>query len=83
VSGEITDRLYAAARTGTTPEETTRAVCREISAWLAEEAVLFTARAGTTRRGLRQLSNGDQAHRDVIDQMADVLSRVGDERWPA
>jgi hypothetical protein len=80
VSGEITDRLYAAARTGTTPEETTRAVCRELSAWLAEEAVLFTARAGTTRR---ELSNGDRAHRDVIDQMADVLGRVGDEYWPA
>ncbi|MCI0386186.1 hypothetical protein [Streptomyces sp. CNQ085] len=86
MNGELTHRLYVAAETagpGATRSEVVQAVCRELSAWLDEEATLYTATLTSSRRGVRQPSAGDHAHRGVVDQMADLLARVGDERMPS
>ncbi|HEX5205924.1 MAG TPA: hypothetical protein VFW27_38845 [Actinoplanes sp.] len=80
MSGDLTQRLYAAAETGTTPEAITRAVCREAARWLGEERTLFTAKRADSDGGLRP---GDDAHASVIAQIGDHLARVGDERHPS
>ena len=78
---DLTRRLYAAAEIGTTPEEITRAVCREAAAWLTEEAAMFAAR--TAPADGSGLKGGDCAHHSAIVQIADHLARVGDARIPA
>lgn len=83
MSDELTQRLYAAAREGVTPEEITRAVCREVADFLEEEAVLYSAKLTSSRRGIRTPDAGDIAHRGVIEQLADLMARVGDERLPS
>jgi hypothetical protein len=60
-----------------------QAVCRELGEWCEEEAVLYGARLTSSRRGIRTPSPGDQAHRDVIEQLAGYLARVGDSNLPA
>lgn len=79
----LTRRLYAAAEEGVTREEITRSVCREVARFLEEEAVLYGAKLTSARRGIRQPDAGDVAHRSVIEQMADLMARVGDERLPS
>ncbi|MFE9844658.1 hypothetical protein [Streptomyces goshikiensis] len=86
MQGDLTRRLHAAARAagaGATREEVADAVCREMSAWCEEEAVLYGARLTSSRRGIRTPSPGDRAHRGVIEQLADHLARVGDPNLPA
>ncbi len=80
---KLTQRLYTAAQEGATREEITRAVCREAARFLEEEAVLYTAKLTSSRRGIREPDVGDRAHRDVIEQLADLMARVGDERLPS
>ena len=80
---DLTRRLYTAAETGVTPEETTRAVCRELAARLEEAHALYGANLTSSRKGVRMPSPGDRAHLDVIAQLADHLGRVGDERMPS
>lgn len=85
MSAELTPRLYAAAEAagpGATRSEVAQAVCQELAGWLDEEATLYTAKL-TSRRGVREPSAGDRAHRGVIDQLADAMRRVGDERMPS
>jgi hypothetical protein len=81
--GDLTRRLYAAAEDGTTREEITRAVCRELAEFLSEEATLYGARLTSSRRGIRMPGEGDRAHMEVIEQMADLMTRVGDEKLPS
>jgi hypothetical protein len=76
MTGDLTRRLYTAAN-GATPEETARAVTREIARWLREEAALYAA------RNPGRLFGADDAHHSAIEQIADHLDRVGDERHPA
>ncbi|MDX3324738.1 hypothetical protein PV405_08665 [Streptomyces sp. ME02-6979-3A] len=86
MSGDLTRRVHAAAEKagpGATRAEVAEAVCHELAAWLNEEAVLYSAKLTSTRRGIREPNSGDLAHRDVIEQMGDHLSRVGDERMPS
>lgn len=85
-TGELTRRIHAAAQAaglGATRAEVAEAVCQELARFLDEEAVLYTAKLTSSRRGIRQPSPADLAHRSVIDQMADHLARVGDERMPS
>lgn len=81
--GDLTRRLYAAAEDGATPEEITRSVCRELSDYLAEEAALHGARLTSSRTEATKLSAADRAHLAAIEQMADLLTRIGDERLPS
>ncbi|MFH9108492.1 hypothetical protein ACH4LN_17750 [Streptomyces albus] len=86
MSGGLTRRVYAAAKAagpGATRAEVAEAVCRELAAWLNEEAVLYSAKLTSSRRGIREPNSGDLAHRDVIEQIGDHLARVGDERMPS
>ncbi|MGW7247714.1 hypothetical protein [Streptomyces decoyicus] len=86
MSGYLTRRLDAAAETagpGATRREIVEAVCGELGDWLSEEAVLYSAKLTSARRGIRQPNVSDRAHRDVIEQLADLLARVGDERLPS
>ena len=76
---DIARRLVAAADHGTTPEETVRAVCRELGDWLDEEATLYTAKLTSARRGPRNPSPTERAHRSAIDQLADLLRSIGRE----
>ncbi|SFD14050.1 hypothetical protein [Streptomyces aidingensis] len=76
-------RLYAAARTGTTPEEITRAVCRELADYLDEEHALYAATLTSSRNGARDPGPGDHAHLGAITQAAELMRRVGDERMPS
>lgn len=83
---ELTRRVYVAAEAagpGATRAEVAEAVCREVAAWLDEEAVLYSAKLTSSRRGIREPSTGDLAHRDVIEQIGDHLARVGDKRMPS
>jgi hypothetical protein len=86
VQGDLTRRVYAAARdagAGATREEVTQAICGELAAWCEEEAALYGAKLTSSRRGIRTPSPGDRAHREVIEQLADLLARVGDSTLPA
>lgn len=86
MQGDLTQRVHAAARaagSGATREEVADAVCRELSAWCEEEAVLYGAKLTSSRRGIRTPGPGDRAHREVIEQLADHLGRVGDTNLPA
>lgn len=86
MGGDLTRRLYAAADAAgpaATRAEVVEAVCGELGNWLGEEAVLYGAKLTSSRRGIREPDVGDRAHRDVIEQLADVLARVGDERLPS
>jgi hypothetical protein len=81
VSADLTRRVYQAAEKATTAEETAQAVCREVAAWLTEEATIFAARhAPQDGSGLK---GGDWAHASVLEQIVSHLSRVGDERHPS
>jgi hypothetical protein len=81
VRGELTRRVYEAAQRGATPEETARAVCREVAVWLAEDAAIFSAMRAPQDGG--QMKGGDYAHVSVIQQIADCLDRVGDGGFPS
>ncbi|MCX5407529.1 hypothetical protein OHA37_27150 [Streptomyces sp. NBC_00335] len=86
MQGDLTQRIYRAAHAagpGATREEVAQAVCLELSAWCEEEAALYGAKLTSSRRGIRAPSPGDRAHREVIEQLADHLARVGDAAAPA
>ncbi|GHJ21602.1 hypothetical protein TPA0909_32160 [Streptomyces albus] len=85
-NGELTRRVHTAAEAaapGATRAEVAEAVCREVATWLEEEAVLYSAKLTSSRRGIRTPNPGDLAHRDVIEQIGDHLARVGDQRTPS
>lgn len=86
MQGDLTQRIYRAAHAvgpAATHEEVAQAVCLELSAWCEEEAALYGAKLTSSRHGIRTPSPGDRAHREVIEQLADHIGRVGDPNLPA